>query len=172
MAPSSDGSSGAIERATATDERFMAIALEEARAAARADEVPVGACLVRDGKVVAQGRNRTRERNDPLAHAEVLVLTEAFRVLGDSRLVGATLYCTLEPCFMCAGALLHARVDRVVWGVRDPKFGGCASLGNVLTDARANHRAHLTEGVLADESRELLQTFFRSKRQKKQDDQA
>jgi tRNA(adenine34) deaminase len=150
------------------DERFMAIALAEARAAASADEVPVGACLALAGEVVARGRNRTREARDPLAHAELFVLAEALRASeprsGEARLPGTTLYCTVEPCFMCAGALLHARVDRVVFGVRDPKFGGCVSLGNVLSDPRANHRAILEEGVLADEARALLQSFFRSKR--------
>ena len=156
----------------------MGIALAQARAAADADEVPVGACLVRGGTVLARARNRTREKRDPLAHAEVLLLADVMQAIraspdpglesrsGETRLTGTTLYCTVEPCFMCAGALLHARVDRVVFGVRDPKFGGCVSLGNVLTDPRANHRAILHEGVLADEARELLQSFFRSKRKR------
>ncbi len=147
-----------------TDEAFIAIALLEAREAGAEDEVPVGACLVVDGRVIAKDHNRTRERGTPLAHAEMLVLQEAIRVLESPRLTGATLYCTLEPCFMCAGALVHARVDRVVYSARDPKFGACASLGNVLTDPRANHRALLSEGVGAEASRELLQSFFRAKR--------
>ncbi len=151
---------GAGER----EARFMAVALEEARRAFERDEVPVGACLVLGDEVVTRDHNRTVERNDPLAHAEMLVVTRAVRELGLPRLRGAEVYCTVEPCFMCAGALLHARVDRVTWGVRDPKFGGCVSLGQVLDDPRANHRAILREGVLAAESRELLRSFFRSKR--------
>jgi tRNA(adenine34) deaminase len=164
--PPDDAVRAGLER----DHAFMAIALAEACAAADADEVPVGACLVRDGAVVARAHNRTRERRDPLAHAELLLLADALRAddarTGESRLTGTTLYCTVEPCFMCAGALLHARVDRVVFAVRDPKFGGCVSLGNVLTDARSNHRAILREGVGADEARALLQSFFRSKRKR------
>ena len=146
------------------DDQFIEVALAEAREAKSEDEVPVGACLVWNGRVIARNHNRTRERGDPLAHAEMLVLEEAFRVLETSRLTGVTLYCTLEPCFMCAGALLHARVDRVVYSARDPKFGACASLGTVLTDKRANHRALLSEGVGGEASRELLRSFFRSKR--------
>ena len=147
-----------------SDEQFIEVALAEAREAKAEDEVPVGACLVWNGRVIARDHNRTRERGDPLAHAEMLVLEQAFRVLETPRLAGVTLYCTLEPCFMCAGALLHARVDRVVYSARDPKFGACVSLGNVLTDRRANHRALLAEGVGAEASRELLRSFFRSKR--------
>jgi tRNA(adenine34) deaminase len=139
-------------------------ALEEARAALAADEVPIGAVIVRDGVVLGRGRNRCRERRDPTAHAEMEALREAFAATGDMRLPGATVYTTVEPCFMCAGALSHARVARVVWGVRDPKFGGAASLGSVLTDTRLNHMAEIAEGVLAEESRALLQGFFRSKR--------
>ncbi len=143
----------------------MSAALEEARAAFECDEVPVGACLVVEGEIVARDHNRTRELCDPLAHAELLVLRRAFRELGAARLpAGSEVYCTLEPCFMCAGALLHARIARVSYGVRDPKFGACASLGEVLTDPRANHRAILREGLQAEEARALLKTFFQRKR--------
>lgn len=142
----------------------MDLALAEARAARDRDEVPVGAVVMLEGRVVGSGYNLTRTRRDPTAHAELLAIAEAARRLEAMRLVGAVVYTTVEPCFMCAGALLHARVRRVVWGVRDPKFGGCASLGNVLSDPRLNHRVEITEGVRADEARELLQTFFRSKR--------
>jgi len=142
----------------------MDLALEEARRARDLDEVPVGAVIVLDDRVVGRGHNRTRTERTPLAHAELIALAEAFASTGDARLPGAVVYSTVEPCFMCAGALSHARVARAVWGVRDPKFGGCASLGAVLTDARMNHRAQITEGVRADEARELLQSFFRSKR--------
>jgi tRNA(adenine34) deaminase len=142
----------------------MALALREARAAERKDEVPVGAIVVLDGELVARAHNLTRTRCDPTAHAEVLALSKAARKLGAQRLPGAVVYTTVEPCFMCAGALSHARVARVVWAVRDPKFGGCASLGQVLSDPRLNHRAEITEGVCADEARALLQEFFRKKR--------
>jgi tRNA(adenine34) deaminase len=142
----------------------MALALREAHAAERVDEVPIGAIVVLDGRLLARAHNLTRTRCDPTAHAEVLALSKAARKLGAQRLPGAVVYTTVEPCFMCAGALSHARVARVVWAVRDPKFGGCASLGNVLSDARLNHRAQITEGVCADEARALLQEFFRKKR--------
>lgn len=146
------------------DLRFMRLALDEAERARDLDEVPIGAVLVLDGEVVGRGHNETRRRVDPTAHAELLAIREAAARLGAQRLPGAVCYTTLEPCFMCAGALSHARVARVVWATRDPKFGACASLGRVLTDERLNHRATITEGVLAEESAELLRTFFRSKR--------
>lgn len=147
------------------DLAYMDLALAQARCALALDEVPIGAVIVRDGRVIGRGHNRTRADVSPLAHAELMAISDATRATGDARLVGATVYTTVEPCFMCAGALSHARVARVVWGVRDPKFGGCASLGAVLSDPRLNHRAEITEGVRAEEARELLQTFFRSKRQ-------
>jgi tRNA(adenine34) deaminase len=142
----------------------MQLALEEALRARELDEVPIGAVIVHEGRVLGRGHNQTRTRVDPTAHAEVLAIREAAEQLGAQRLVGATLYTTLEPCFMCAGALCHARLERVVWGARDPKFGGCASLGSVLSDSRLNHQVSITEGVLAAQSAELLRTFFRSKR--------
>jgi tRNA(adenine34) deaminase len=139
----------------------MREALAEARAAEVEREVPVGALVVVDGRVVARAHNRTRELLDPTAHAEILALRAAAAELRVARLDGAELYTTLEPCFMCAGALLHARIARVVFAARDPKFGACVSLGRVLDDPRANHRAALVEGVLAEESAALLQQFFR-----------
>jgi tRNA(adenine34) deaminase len=142
----------------------MRLALDLALGARDRDEVPVGAVVVLDGRVIGRGSNRTRRGADPSAHAELLALRAAARAAGAQRLPGAVLYSTVEPCFMCAGAALHARVARVVFGVRDPKFGGCVSLGQVLSLPRANHRAELTEGVLADEARDVLQAFFRSKR--------
>lgn len=146
------------------DDRFMDLALEEARLARDEDEVPIGAVIVMNGAVVGRGHNLTRARRSPLAHAELIALEQAVSATGDPRLVGAVVYTTVEPCFMCAGALSHARVARVVWGVRDPKFGGCASLGEVLSDPRMNHQAEIAEGVRADEARELLQSFFKEKR--------
>ena len=142
----------------------MELALEEARLAYRADEVPVGVVLVRDGEVVSRAHNRTRRDCDPTAHAEVLAVRAATAGTGFPRLPGVTVYSTVEPCFMCAGALVHARVARVVWGVRDPKFGGSVSLGEVLTHPGLNHRVEIREGVGAEEARRLMQEFFRSKR--------
>ena len=142
----------------------MALALEEARRAEALDEVPVGAVVVAEEQVLGRGHNRTRMDCDPTAHAEIVALRAAALAVGAIRLVGATVYTTVEPCFMCAGALSHARVGRVVWGVRDPKFGGCASLGEVLSDPRLNHRAETSEGVLAEEAGELMVRFFRGKR--------
>jgi len=155
-----DGDDGCVGDARA-DFRWMGLALDEARRAADRGEVPVGAVVVRAGEVLAHAHNLTRARGDPTAHAEMLAISEAARRSGYERLLDASVYCTVEPCFMCAGALVHARVARVVWGVRDPKFGGCASLGNVLDDPRLNHRVRQAEGVRADEARELLQAFFR-----------
>jgi tRNA(adenine34) deaminase len=152
--------------AIANDREGMELALAEARAAFDEDEVPVGAIVVIDGRLVARGHNRTRATSDPTAHAEIVALREAARVVGAQRLVGATVYTTVEPCFMCAGALSHARVARVIWAVRDPKFGGAVSLGSVLTDPRMNHRCEVAEGERADDVRELLRRFFEQKRRK------
>lgn len=148
----------------ARDAAWMALALEEARRGLAVDEVPIGAVVVQGDRLLARSHNRTRTLCDPTAHAEILAIRRAAREVGAQRLVGATLYSTVEPCFMCAGAASHARFLRVVWAVRDPKFGGAASLGNVLTDPRLNHVCQVAEGVGADEARELLVGFFRSKR--------
>ncbi len=148
----------------------MDVALEEARLARDEDEVPIGAVIVSPPdasgarRILARTHNRTRSTCDPTAHAEVLAIRAAARVSGYSRLDGCTIYCTVEPCFMCAGALVHARLRRAVWGVRDPKFGAGGSLENALDHPRANHRVEATEGVRAEPSRALLQEFFRSKR--------
>jgi len=139
----------------------MRLALEQARLAEAADEVPIGCVIVLDGEVIAAAHNQTRTLKDPTAHAEILALRAAARRMSAMRLPGATVYTTVEPCFMCAGACSHARASRVVWGVPDPKFGGCVSLGNVLTHEGLNHRAEITEGVCADEAKTLIQQFFR-----------
>ena len=146
------------------DLAWMELALDEAERARALDEVPIGAIIVLDGRVIGRGHNLTRARRDPTAHAEMLALDQAVALLSALRIPGATVYTTVEPCFMCAGALSHARVARVVWAVRDPKFGGCVSLGNVLDDPRLNHRIAYTEGVCAERARELLQQFFRDTR--------
>ena len=148
-----------------TDENWMYRAIGVAREAERLGEVPVGAVIVgTDGKILEAASNRTITNTDPTAHAEILALrTTAIRV-GNYRLTGVTVYSTIEPCAMCAGALVHARVGRAVFAVRDPKFGGCVSLGRVLDHPGANHRVEMLEGVGGDASRELLQEFFRARR--------
>ena len=144
-----------------TDLPFLQRCLQLAREAALAGEVPIGALVVREGEILGAARNRCEERKTPLAHAEMLALDHAFARVGEGRIPGAVLYCSLEPCFMCTGAALHARVERIVFSTRDPKFGACGSLANLPTDERLNHRCSVTEGMLADASAELLKTFFR-----------
>jgi len=139
----------------------MRMALEEARAAAEEGEIPVGAVAVKDGQVVGRGHNRREKALDPTAHAELLAVQEAARTVGAWRLTGGTVYVTLEPCAMCAGALVLARVDRVVFGTRDPKAGAVGSLMNLVSDPRLNHRAEIAEGILAEECSEILRAFFR-----------
>jgi len=142
----------------------MELALEQAREALSCGEVPVGAVLTGGGEVIASGRNRCEELHDPTAHAEILVLREAGRILGGWRLPGTTLYVTLEPCPMCAGALVQARVERLVYGAADPKGGACGSLYNIVQDERLNHRLAVTGGILRAACAALLQGFFRSRR--------
>jgi tRNA(adenine34) deaminase len=146
------------------DERWIARCLELAAEAALADEVPVGAVVVIGGRLIGEGRNRVEALRSPLAHAEMEALQMALRHVGEKRLPEATLYCSLEPCFLCAGAILHARVRRVVFGARDPKFGAVRSLANLLEDPRLNHRCHVVEGRGADASAAMLREFFRGKR--------
>ncbi len=142
----------------------MRLALAEARRAARADEVPVGAVIVRDGKVIARGRNRIRELKDPTAHAEVLAIRSAARRIQQERLIDTTLYCTMEPCALCAGAIVLARVKRVVFGVWDVKAGAAGSVVDLLRHPVLNHRAEVGGGILEVDARRLLQDFFRAKR--------
>jgi tRNA(adenine34) deaminase len=146
------------------DLEFMRIALEEARAAASAGEVPVGAVLVHEGKIVARSCNHTIRDCDPTAHAEMIVLREASRLLGNYRLTGATLYVTLEPCSMCAGALIQARIQRLVYGADDPKGGAVRTCFELLSNPRLNHQVEVTPDLLAAESAALLQSFFASRR--------
>src|SRR4051812_3427405 len=142
----------------------MADALSEARAAADEGEVPIGSVVVADGRIVGRGRNAREARADPTAHAEVLALQDAARSLGRWRLSGATVYATLEPCPMCAGALVNARVDRLVYAVPDPKAGAVDTLFDVVRSPRLNHRVEVSSGVLAGECGELLKEFFRGRR--------
>jgi tRNA(adenine34) deaminase len=147
------------------DHDFMHQALEEARLAAREEEVPVGALLVDgNGAVLARARNQTIARCDPTAHAEIVALREACQVVGNYRLVNTALYVTIEPCIMCAGALLQARVARIVFGARDPRWGGAGSLYNLTDDERLNHRISVQGGVLEEDCRSLMQAFFRERR--------
>jgi len=146
------------------DETFMAEALAEARRAAAEGEVPIGAVLVVEGRIAGRGRNARERLRDPTAHAEILALQEAARTLGRWRLTGSTMYATLEPCPMCAGALVNARVDRLVYGVADPKAGAVDTLFDVVRDARLNHRITVTSAVLAEECGAVLREFFRERR--------
>lgn len=147
----------------AEHETFLRLALAQAELARAAGEVPVGAVVVLDGAVVGRGYNRPIASSDPTAHAEVVALREAGRAVGNYRLTGASLYATVEPCLMCVGAIVHARVGEVVYGVRDPKGGAVRSLLDPGT-LPLNHRFEVVEGVLAEECRALLQEFFKSRR--------
>jgi len=151
------------------DEAFMAEALELARCAAQLGEVPVGAVTVYQGQIIGRGYNRREVDRDPLAHAELLAIAEARRALGAWRLSGVTLYVTLEPCAMCAGALVQSRVDRLVFGARDPKAGAVGSLYDLARDARHNHRLEVTSGVLEEACGGILKDFFRGLRSQKKE---
>ncbi|MBN2537117.1 nucleoside deaminase [candidate division WOR-3 bacterium] len=142
----------------------MRLALLEAAQAGEEGEVPVGCCVVHGERVIGRGHNRTEALRDPTAHAEIVALSAAAATLGNWRLTGASVYCTVEPCLMCTGALVLARPDQVVFGCRDPKFGCLGSRYDVAGDNRFNHRFVVTEGVLADESAALLREFFRTRR--------
>ncbi|MDP7062911.1 MAG: tRNA adenosine(34) deaminase TadA [Planctomycetota bacterium] len=148
------------------DQAIMEMALRQARAAWEQDEVPVGAVVVRGNQVIGRGANGVEALKDATAHAEMLALSQAFAAVEEKRLVEAELYCTLEPCIQCTGALLHARIKRVVYGAADPKFGGVESLARLLELPRLNHRIEAVGGVLAEESATLLRDFFRRKRAK------
>ena len=146
------------------DIQFMQDALVEARAAAEGGEVPIGAVLVHDGKILARSGNRTIRDNDPTAHAEMVVLREAARLLGNYRLADTTLYVTIEPCSMCAGAIIQARVSRLVYGAHDPKGGAVRSCFEILSHPRLNHQVEVTAGVLAADCAAILQSFFAARR--------
>lgn len=147
-----------------TDQEAMEAALAEARLAAAAGEVPIGAVVVHDGAIVARGQNSVIQTNDPTAHAEMVALREAAAALGNYRLNGCTLYVTLEPCAMCAGAMIHARIDRLVYAAADPKAGACGSVLEVLNHPRLNHEMQVVQGLMGEEAGELLRGFFRGKR--------
>ena len=146
-------------------ERWMELALRQAERAFEEEEVPVGAVLVKDGQIVGRGYNQNEKLNDPTAHAEIIAITAAANTLGEKRLEGCTLYVTLEPCVMCAGAIVLARIPVLVFGAYDPKAGACGTLYNVVEDTRLNHRVHVIPGVLDDRSSALLKSFFGAVRQ-------
>ena len=146
------------------DDFFMTIALELAAQAERADEVPVGAIVVRNAEILGRGLNGTISRNDPTAHAEIIAMRDAAQRIGNYRLVDCDLYVTLEPCVMCAGAIMHGRIARVIFGAADPKTGGCGGVVNLFDEARLNHHATVTGGVLAQQCGQLLKEFFARRR--------
>ncbi len=148
------------------DQEMMRMALALARQAEAAGEVPVGAVVVKDGVVIGRGYNAPISRHDPSAHAEMAALRDAAQHIGNYRLVDCALFVTLEPCLMCAGAILHARIARLVYGANDPKTGACGSVLDVFSDSRLNHHASITRGVLADECGQLLSDFFSARRNK------
>jgi len=152
------------ERFFPLDEHFMRLALREAERASIHGDVPVGAVIVRQGEVVASGHNERELRQDPSAHAELLAIREAARALGSWRLLDCVLYVTLEPCAMCAGAIVLSRLPRVIYGASDPKAGAAGSVLDVLAEPRLNHRPEVAAGLLADESSLLLRDFFGSRR--------
>jgi tRNA(adenine34) deaminase len=147
-----------------TDLDCMRSALAEARAAGEAGEVPIGAVVVREGAIVARGQNRVLREVDPTAHAEIVAMRAAAAALGNYRLNGCTLYVTLEPCAMCAGAMIHARIDRLVFAAADPKAGACGSVLSVLNHPELNHQMQVEQGIAAEEAAELLRGFFRERR--------
>ncbi len=155
-----------LKTARSIDERFMLEALKEAAKALDKDEVPVGAVIVHEGRVIARAHNQNILLKDPTAHAEIVAITEAAAALKAERLSGTELYVTIEPCSMCAGALVWARVKRIIYGADDPKAGACGSVLNVAHHKKLNHRIAVTSGILEKECRTIIQEFFRRKRRK------
>lgn len=148
------------------DEHYMQIALDEARIAAEEGEVPIGAVVVHDGEVIARAHNRRETDADPSAHAEFRAMLEAARALGRWRLTGCTVYVTVEPCLMCAGLMVNARIDRCVYGAADPKGGAVGTLFDVSDDPRLNHSFRVTPGVCADECAQVMRDFFKARRKR------
>lgn len=142
------------------DQRMMRMAIREAETALAAGDVPVGAVIAHQGRIIGRGHNQREQLQDPTAHAEIIAMTAAASSLGSWRLIGCTLYVTLEPCVMCAGALVNGRIERLVFGADDPKAGAVGSLFDIVSDPRLNHRVPFTRGVLADECAALLRDFF------------
>ena len=153
------------------DQRFMRVAIDQAEIARQNGDVPVGAVIVHEGQLIAKAYNQRQQLNDPTAHAEIIALTQAAEAVCSWRLDGCTIYVTLEPCPMCAGALVLARIDRLVYGCDDPKTGACGSLYNIVQDERLNHHLEVKSGVLEDECRRQLQEFFAGRRQENKNNQ-
>ncbi|MBM3350935.1 MAG: tRNA adenosine(34) deaminase TadA [Betaproteobacteria bacterium] len=149
-----------------SDNDYMLIALDQAQQAAEAGEVPVGAIVVKDGVIIGLGANAPIGTHDPSAHAEIRAMRDAALHLGNYRLVGCTLYVTLEPCAMCAGAIQHARIARLVYGASDPKTGACGSVIDLMNESKLNHHTAVTNGVLAEECGDMLSAFFAERRKK------
>lgn len=147
-----------------TDQEAMQAAVAEARLAAEAGEVPIGAIVVHQGKIIGRGQNSLLRNLDPTAHAEIIAMRDAAKAIGNYRLLGCTLYVTLEPCAMCAGAMIHARLDRMVYAAPDPKAGACGSVLKVLNHPKLNHQMLVEQGIATDESSEMLRSFFRDRR--------
>ncbi len=152
------------EDSVSIDERYMRMAIDQAYIAEENGDVPIGCVIVHEDRVIARAYNQREQLNDPTAHAEIIALTQAAEFLGSWRLGGCTMYVTLEPCPMCAGALVLARLDRLVYGTDDPKMGAVRSLYNIVQDPRLNHRLEVTSGVLADDCRAQLKAFFQRRR--------
>ena len=153
------------------DQRFMRVAIDQSEIARENGDVPVGAVIVHEGRLIAKAYNQREQLNDPTAHAEIIALTQAAEAVGNRHLHDCTIYVTLEPCAMCAGALVLARVDRLVYGCDDPKTGACGSLYNIVQDERLNHRLEVTSGVMESECRRQLQEFFAHRRQENKNNQ-
>jgi tRNA(adenine34) deaminase len=149
----------------------MQMAINQAAIAEENGDVPIGAVIVHEGRIIAKAYNERQQLNDPTAHAEIIALTQASEAIGSWRLHGCTIYVTLEPCPMCAGALVLARIDRLVFGTEDPKTGACGSLYNIVQDSRLNHQVQITSGVLMEDCKEQLQAFFQRRRQENRGEQ-
>lgn len=145
-------------------ESYMKEALEEAKKAFDKDEVPIGAVVVKDGEIIGRGHNLRESSQNPIHHAEIIAIEEAAKTLGSWRLTGSEIYVTIEPCSMCAGAMVQARLERVIFGARDPKAGAVKTLHNLVEDPRFNHQLDIVEGILEDESRDIIREFFQAKR--------
>jgi tRNA(adenine34) deaminase len=148
-----------------TDQEAMQAALAEARLAQDGGEVPIGAVVVHQGKIIGRGQNSLLRNVDPTAHAEIIAMRDAAKAIGNYRLLGCTLYVTLEPCAMCAGAMIHARLDRLVYATSDPKAGACGSVLAVLNHPQLNHQMKVEQGIEADAAAEMLRAFFKARRQ-------
>ncbi len=150
------------------DEYFMRLALKEAKKAYVKDEVPIGAIIVKNGKIIAKAHNLIKKLKDPTAHAEILAIKKAGKILGNERLIGTTLYTTLEPCAMCAGAIILARIDRLVFGPQDLKTGACGSVFKIINNKKNNHKVKVRKNILKEECADIIKKFFREKREKSQ----